>query len=397
MRKPLCLYSSLVFPLSNSTSIGPFVFLAPVLTLCLVLLDLGTAIPTLAKNSSTCSSNIWEHFPSNVWVKLPTCGPVPRKVFHGAATLAEHRGEVFFFGADTHDLDYDNSVTRLNLENLKWARDYEPDPIETYGVTQEGYPITKTGRPWATHAFDTWDYHPPTQTIIFVGFPKHAHKAKQILSQKGADLQKLKPATWIYSPQSHNWRILDISTPFLFAQGLVWNPITSQFIGHNGEKTFLFSLSENKWNTIEASSTLGWHHRLIFETGKNRILSLGINTGSGDLWAYSPQVKKWEEVPVDNTPLPANGAAMAYDSSHQVLLYLANDYEDAYDNPSGKSITFLFFSSTQSWKKLNIPSPPLFGMNYLTQYDPVRDVFLHFEKASPKDQSLAIWAFKFSK
>ncbi|MDH3505151.1 MAG: hypothetical protein OEM58_11575, partial [Nitrospirota bacterium] len=78
-------------------------------------------------------------------------------------------------------------------------------------------------------------------------------------------------------------------------------------------------------------------------------------------------------------------------------LYLANDYEDAYSNPSGKSITFLFFSSTQSWKRLNIPSPPLFGMNYLTQYDPVRDVFLHFEQSSPKDQSLAVWAFKFSK
>ena len=230
-------------PLSNSTSLRPSFLLVLVLILFLELLCLGMAIPILAKDSLPCPSYVWEHFPSNVWVKLPTCGPVPRKVFHGAATLAEHRGEVMFFGADTHDLDYDNSVTRLHLENLEWARDYEPDPIETYGVTQEGYPVTKTGRPWAMHAFDTWDYHPPTKTIIFVGFPEHAHKAKQILRQKGVDLQKLKPATWIYSPGNHNWRILDISTPFLFAQGLVWNPTTDQFIAHNGEETFLFSLT----------------------------------------------------------------------------------------------------------------------------------------------------------
>ncbi len=373
----------------------PFVSLG--LTLCLAVLCLGMAIPILAKDLSTCPPKVWEHFPSNVWVKIHTCGQVPQKVFHGAATLADHRGEVFFFGADTHDLDYDNSVTRLNLGNLEWTKDYEPDPIETYEVTQEGYPITKTGRPWAMHAFDTWDYHPPTQTIIFVGFPSHAHKAKQILRQKGVDLQKLKSATWIYSPQNRKWSILDISTPFLFAQGLVWNPSLGQFIGHNGEKTYHFSFSENLWTTIHASSVLGWHRRLVHEAGENRILSLGINSGASDLWAYSPQAKRWEQVQVDNPPLPANGAAMAYDSSHQVLLYLANDHEDAYSNPSGKSITFLFFSSTRSWKRLNIPSPPLFGMNYLTQFDPIREVFLHFEQSSLKDQSLAVWAFKFSK
>lgn len=331
-----------------------------------------------------------------MWVKLETCGEAPRKVFHGAASLAVDRKEVFFFGADTHELDYDNSVTRLNLDNLSWSRDYEPDSIHTYELTPEGFSVTSSGRPWAMHAFDTLDYHSPSRRLLLVGHPKHAFRAKNQLQKKGMNLDKIKPATWLYDPDKKQWELLNISSPNLFAHGLVWDSTTDQFIGHDGSSTFHFDLARKSWKTYQSSSISGWHQRLIFETGTRRLLSFGNNKGSADLWTYSLPGLKWEKVAVEEMPLPANGAAIAYDTHQNVLLYLANDHHNTYNNPSGKSVTFLYVSQTHSWKRLNIKSPHLFGMNYLTQYDPVKDVFLHFEKTSKADEQLTVWALRWN-
>ena len=311
--------------------------------------------------------------------------------------MAVDRNEVFFFGADTHEVDYDNSVTRLQLENLHWTKDYEPDPVNTYTVTPEGYPMTSKGRPWAMHAFDTFDYHPPSRRFLFVGFPDHAHLAKKQLQNNGANLDALRPATWWYDPDKKQWELLTISSPNLFAHGLVWDSVTDQFIGHDGSSTFHFDPKQKSWKTYQSPSIPGWSQRLLWEAGTRQIVSLGNNTGNGDLWTYSLPNLKWEKIAVKETPLPANGAAIAYDIHQEVLLYVANDHSNSYSNPSGKSVTFMYSSSTQSWIRLNIESPPLFGMNYLTQYDPVRQVFLHFEKYSQSDEQLAVWALRWKK
>ena len=350
--------------------------------------------PEYSEVTARCLPFDWESLPSNKWVKLETCGYAPRKVFHGAASLAAVQNEVFFFGADSHELDYDNSITRLNLENLSWMRDYEPNSIETYELTPEGFPITSNGRPWAMHSFDTFDYHPPSRRLLFVGYPKHAHRAKSQLNGKGINLDKLRPATWLYDPDKKQWELLKISSPNLFAHGLVWDSTTDQFIGHNGSSTFHFDLKRQSWKTYNSSSIPGWHQRLVLAKKTKQIFSLGNNRGSGDLWAYSLPIRKWEKVTVNEIPLPANGAAIAYDTHQDVLLYVANDHSNSYNNPSGKSVTFLYSSLAQSWTRLEIASPPLFGMNYLTQYDPVRRVFLHFEKTYQSDEKLAVWALR---
>jgi len=101
-----------------------------------------------------CPKFDWGNVPSNQWVRLSTCGDAPRKVFHGASALAADRNEIFFFGADTHDKDYDNSVYRIHLGTLEWSKDYKADPIEEYLLTEDGYAVTTTGRPWAMHTFD---------------------------------------------------------------------------------------------------------------------------------------------------------------------------------------------------------------------------------------------------
>lgn len=353
--------------------------------------DLSSAY---SKGPPQCIPFEWEALTPNIWVKLDTCGMAPRKVFHGAASLAADRHEVFFFGADTHEVDYDNSVIRFHLENLSWTRDYEPDSLVTYELTPQGFPITSKGRPWAIHAFDTFDYHPPSRRLLFVGYPKHAHRAKAQLEKKGITLVSLRPATWWYDPDKKHWELLNISSPNLFAHGLAWDSTTDQFIGHDGSSTFHFDLASNRWKTYNYSSISGWHQRLVFETGTKRVLSLGNNKGSADLWAYSLPNMNWEKVEVKEKPFPANGAAIAYDTQQKVLLYIANDHFNSYNNPSGKSATFLYRSSNQSWTRLDIESPPLYGMNYLMQYDPVRKVFLHFEKTSLFNEQLDVWALR---
>ena len=46
------------------------------------------------------------------------------------------------------------------------------------------------------------------------------------------------------------------------------------------------------------------------------------------------------------------------------------------------------------WERLPIQSPDLYGMNYLMQYDPVRNVFLHFEKTRDSEERIRVWAFR---
>ena len=340
-----------------------------------------------------CPAFNWESIPFNKWVRLPGCGQAPRKVFHGASALAEDRNQVFFFGADTHDNDYDNSVYRLDLPTLKWSKDYEADPIEEYLLTREGYAVTTSGRPWAMHTFDALDYVPEIQSLICTSSPRHAHKALERLShQSGRDLFE-SGVTWQYHLDSREWQLIKTQSPNLFARGQVWDPVGHQLIGHNGESTFHYDPHHRQWTPYLEPSVPGWHRKLVFDTYAGKVLSLGHNGGSSDLWSYSPKSIVWKKITTHIQPLPADGATMAYDIHQSILLYLANDSPNQYSNPSGKSATFIYSSENQTWTRLSIQSPPLYGMNYLMQYDPSHRVFLHFERAPDSQGKITIWAF----
>ena len=342
-----------------------------------------------------CSNFEWRNVSSNQWIRLSTCGDAPRKVFHGASALAADRNEIFFFGADTHHEDYDNSVYRLNLSTLGWIQDYEADPIEDYQLTEQGYAVTKAGRPWAMHTFDSWDYMPPIKKFITASAPFHAHQAFELLEIQGEVREKIKPVTWLYDPTTKEWQLATIPTPYLFARGQVWDPMSHQLIGHDGDTTSHYDPVHQEWIMYDEPSVPGWHRKLEFDTFAGQVLSLGHNGGSSLLWGYSPTSILWEKVPTRNRPFPANGAAMAFDTHQHILLYLANDSPNPYHNPSGKSLTFVYSSENQAWSRLPVPSPPLYGMNYLMQYVPAHRVFLHFEKAPDSNGKMAVWAFRY--
>jgi hypothetical protein len=211
------------------------------------LVSIGMALVLLAWGKSPALSTgqaghpfEWDALPRNTWVRLHTTGAVQCKVFHGASALAPDRHTVFFFGADTHDEDYDNSVVRLDLRSLEWSKDYEADTLEDYRITPEGYAVTRSQRPWAMHTFDCWDYHPLTRQLIVVSSPDHAYKVLAHFQERGVWQGKTTPATWFYNPERKTWELVKTNSPRLFAFALVWDPVGQQFIGHDGAKTYHF-------------------------------------------------------------------------------------------------------------------------------------------------------------
>jgi hypothetical protein len=350
----------------------------------------------------TADSFDWTSIPAGKWVRLPTGGAAAPKVFHGGATIAPERNEVYFVGSDTHhptmlEQGESNAVYRLNLATLTWSQDYEQDPKSTYRIVANNQAETTTGRPWAMHAFDAVEWDPTVERVVVISFPDHTRFApeERFPIFEGDWFTKLEPSHWEYDPVNNKWLRLVPNAPRLFAAALTWDSRREQLIGFNGGGTYHFDRETNAWRSTGAATEAGWHFSIVYDSVADRVLSLGTNKGSDELFAYDPASPSWKPVDTRNKPLPANGAAIAVDPKEGVMLYLANDHPTHYHNPTGKAETFIYRSGDKSWERLKIDSPPLYGMNYLMQYDPVRRVFLHFEKGPNSGGRIEAWVFRY--
>jgi len=365
-----------------------------IITLLLVLLSSTVLI---------ASDFDWDAMPTGEWVVVLTTGVAAPKVFHGGATIAPDRHTVFFFGSDTHsptelEMGETNALWRLNLKRLEWVQDYEQDPMDTYQLLENGQCVTDSGRPWAMHTFDAVEYDPDSRKIVVISYPVHTRfRPEERFPQFEGDwYQHLTPSHWEYDPDTRTWSRLETGPPNLFAKALAWDSNRHLMIGHDGARTYHFRREEGQWRSFDApSSSAGYHLTMIHESLSGRMLLLGRNGGSDILYAYDPDQHQWTVVPVKGATLPANGSTMAFDNRNGVVLYLANQHDNQYHNPTGKAVTFIFHSKEQRWEQLNVQSPELYGMNYLMQYDPVRNVFLHFEKSVDTGDRLKLWAFRY--
>ncbi len=344
----------------------------------------------------------WASVPAGRWVRLSTHGTAAPKVFHGGAAIAPERNEVYFVGSDTHsptalEKGESNAVYRLNLATLTWSQDYEQDPKSTYRIVANNQAETTTGRPWAMHTFDAVEWDPTVERVVVVSFPEHTRfePDERFPMFEGDWYTKLEPSHWEYDPVTKKWSRLKTNAPRLFAAALTWDSSRKQLIGFNGGGTYHFDREANVWKATGAATQAGWHFSIVYDSVADRVLSLGTNMGSDELFAYDPDAPAWKRVETKGKPLPANGAAIAFDSHEGVMLYLANDHPTQYHNPAGKAVTFIYHSQAQEWERLKIDSPPLYGMNYLMQYDPLRRVFLHFEKGLESGDRIEAWAFRY--
>jgi hypothetical protein len=345
----------------------------------------------------------WSKMPTGRWVPVPTRGTPAPKVFHGGATIVPERGLMMFFGSDTHaptplERGESNAVWRLDLASLRWSQDYIQDPKSTYRLLPDGQAETTTGRPWAMHTFAAVDWDPVAGRVVAVSGPVHARFEPELRFPmfRGAKWwEKLKASHWEYDLDTKRWTRLDLDAPPLFAEALVWDSGRQRLVGHNGEFTWEFDRPARTWRRFAAPSKPGWHLNMVYDTLARRVLLLGHNTVDNTLFAYGGEQRVWSTVEATSKPLPANGAAIAYDTRNHVMLYLANDFGDQYSNPGGKSVTFIYHSAGKQWQRLAVNSPELYGMNYLMQYDPARNVFLHFEKSHNSGERIRVWAFRY--
>jgi hypothetical protein len=356
----------------------------------------------LAVSTAAAADFDWKSLPEGRWVVLPTSGKAAPKVFHGGAALVPESGEVIFFGSDTHaptalENGESNAVWRLDLKTLAWSQDYEQDPKSTWRILPDSETVTDSGRPWAMHTFHDVVYDPTVRKVVVVSYPGHARfePEQRFPMFSGLWYTTLRPSHWEYDPVTRLWQRLSTNAPDLFARALVWDSDRQVLIGHDGARTYRFDRKQGRWETIPAATVPGWHLSLVYDTFARRVLLFGNNTGSRTLYSYDPERRLWEEVRTEGEVLPANGATMAYDTRNHVLLYLANDYENQYSNPTGKAVTFIYRSPTRRWTRLEVESPELYGMNYLMQYDSERNVFLHFEKSRETGDRIRVWAFRF--
>jgi len=362
----------------------------------LVTLLLSTSIVSAAEFD-------WDAIPTGSWVVVPTSGKAAPKVFHGGATLAADRDAVFFFGSDTHsptslENGESNALWRLDLRTLEWKEDYEQDAKDSYRILADGQCVTDSGRPWAMHTFDAVEYDPDSGKIVVISYPVHTRfRPEERFPQfKGDWFKRLQPSHWEYDPDTTSWTLLQTGAPDLFAKALAWDSKKHVMIGHDGARTYHFRRENMRWQAYDvASSEAGYHLTMVYDPLVGRMLLFGKNGGSNVLYAYDPGQIRWSVVRAEGTPLPANGATIAYDTNNGVMLYLANQHDNQYHNPTGRAVTFIFHSREERWERLSIQSPELYGMNYLMQYDPVRNVFLHFEKSSDSADRLKVWAFRY--
>lgn len=345
----------------------------------------------------------WNTMPTGEWVVVPTSGDAAPKVFHGGACIAPDRNLVFFFGSDTHsptalEQGESNALWRLDLNRLEWRQDYQQDPKASYRVLEDGQCQTAAGRPWAMHTFDAVEYDPVSRKVVVISYPAHTRfrPGERFPQFKGDWYKHLTPSHWEYDPDTKAWSRLETGTPNLFADALTWDDRRKLMIGHDGARTYHFRRADGHWRTFEApSSSAGYHLSMVYDSFAARMLLLGRNGGSDVLYSYDPEERQWSVVQVEGSTLPANGATIAFDTKNGIMLYLANAYDNQYNNPTGKAVTFIYHSGEQRWERLDIPSPELYGMNYLMQYDPVRNVFLHFEKSTDSGERVKTWAFRY--
>lgn len=345
----------------------------------------------------------WESIPAGRWVTVETTGEAAPKVFHGGAAIVPERGLVIFYGSDTHaptplEKGESNALWRLDLESLAWSRDYEQDPKSAYRILPDSQTVTTTGRPWAMHTFANVVWDPVVSRVVVVSGPLHARFSPRERFPMFTDENwwvSLRTSHWEYDLDSRQWSRLETDAPQIFAAAMVWDSDRDRLVAHGGTLTWEFDRENEKWERFDAPSRPGWHLNMVYDTFARRVLLLGNNSQDTTLYSYDPAKHSWNSVPVQGSTMPANGAAIAYDTSNHVMLYLANDHPNQYHNPTGKAVTFIYHSAERRWERLPVESPELYGMNYLMQYDPVRNVILHFEKTAQSGDRVRVHAFRY--
>jgi hypothetical protein len=354
-----------------------------------------------------------ENLPAMQWIKLdgdPATGPYFRRDHSGAVYLPG-RQSLLLLGADTHMVDFDNSIYELHLADRRWTWEkHQPaSPPYTLRTDASGYRIAGLEKvvPWPAHAYDGIAYDPRDESVLVTGGPRHL-----FFPVVGFQADP----TWSYSPSTHDWRTIAADsdeTPAFFATGLVYDPGRDTFIDYGAlvDQDASVGISDEYFAARAGTWELGpdreqWQRVTDFTPPWDRFNSIfdrrasllllfggGIQDDQG-IWTYRPGSSPgatgvWEQIIPGGDECPDTYyTPAAYDTKRQITLLLP------LDRASNTNMTCLYDSRDNRYTRLWGADLPRVGINYTLVYAEHLDLFVLLTGGFSRGLPLEIWVLR---
>jgi hypothetical protein len=323
------------------------------------------------------------------WLRLPVGpGPTPRIHDHAGGVIDPETSTLHFFGSDNHGDEWNNEVWSYDVVIMRWRQSYPEDAPATYRF-KDGRKTTTTGRPWAMHTFamtawDTagrrlvvgaWQMHYGLDTLPHVKVPAGAGES-----------------WWQYTPASNTWAAA-VPSPDLGLGHICYVGPLRRVVGFDEENSpvTLYDPERRVFERFTASwgpRPAGYTRKSAYDPKRGRILLISSDPGA-NVWAFDLSKKRWSNLQVAARPPGNIYGSWDYDQSADAIVSLwAEDPGGGFENPAGKSRTFLVDLGRNLYREIRVdPSPPYTGMSYRVLYDPRHQVTLAVEGG-------AVWSFK---
>ena len=305
------------------------------------------------------------------WVKLETSNdPGFLRQGHSGIAYDTKRNKIYFFGSDTHNENWDNTVHELDLNTLTWDTHYSEANKKTYRLDENGYAISgdESIQPWAMHTYDNITYNPQLDAIVISASPEHNPIRKKFS-------QKINHPTWIYNVAERKWVFLSGERPHFFAGASAFNPLNNRVIVVNKKSTWELDMTKKAWIRLETGPKLELHFNMEYDSTNQVFAIFGDYRGSNHVWIYDP-LKTPEQQWIKKAPggdyCPESGSIpVAFDSDNGVFLLHPGFKESGKKKYSRPEIskTCIYNVKTNRYTLLPNANLPHFGMNYMMVYD----------------------------
>ena len=341
----------------------------------------------------------------NRWVRLNT--PPVRdwsRQPHAGLAYDSQRGTLLIFGANTHGLDWDNTVHEFNPTTRRWTTHYPPAPPASYRADDKGRAIAGEQRhqPWAMHTYAAVTYDPLRDGLIVASRPDHNPIGKKIPAAT------IHP-TWFYSQSRREWRMLpdsDRAPPNFFGGAAAYDERRGIAIAYRwGIWELLPRGAGLEWTKISTKSHHQMHYSMVYDSRRGNFAVFGDYRNSNEIWIYTPGPRpgaegRWENRKPDGDSAPrSQHFPVAFDRDQGVFLLVPGNTRvelqpDGRERvlPVRSNSTFVYDPDGNRYLRLHGADMPALGMNFMMAYDIRHKVFLLVTGSA--SEAPAVWALK---
>ena len=374
------------------------------LSACLLVMLASVATDRPLSPSAPDHRQTFAEWPANRWVSLPSTNPgnVGFRTDHGGAAYDSATGWLLLFGSDTHQRNYDNSVTAFDLRERRWRRLTQRSPRFAMRTDAAGRRISGLARlaPWPMHAYDSLAFDSRSRELLVASGARHSMTAA---AGKQSD------PLWAFDVDKATWRIVEPEggAPVFFAAGVDIDENTGTLFGYASLASnspllrpateydlvrggvWRLDADRREWSQIDPEANhFGWFNLEVEEAAQ----SLGVYGGSNrsdDVWEHRLQRGSWQKT---QTGVAGCGGGFyfpaAYAAAHNATLFLPPK-----SNRSGSS-TCVRDLSTGLTYKLPDATLPWVGLNYTMVYAPDLDLFVLVTGSFSRGERQAIKALR---